>query len=303
VIIPGFTGIHNTVPIRGIPDTALSDAVNVDLTDSGAAVKRFGSVSAMSAPIETVYSMEDGRVFAISDSILCEVTESLELIPIAPSTATSFDDFADILFTNDGVMLNGYDVHRLPDMHSPTAYPVVADGGVTTLPEGVNTDPIERFADGFPQGVTVVSWFEASLYCAQPVDNNTVIWQSKPFHYHLYDYDEAYIQVPGEVVAMERSAEGLCIATTKAIYLYNEALTKLADYGVVRGRPIVRLPSGQLLIYSVRGVCTIPFQNLTEAKVSLPPGRECSTAVVDSGGISRFIALQDGGGTAHNKTF
>lgn len=303
MIIPSFVGIHNTVPIRGIPDTALSDAVNVDITDSGAVVRRLGSVAALPVPVETVYSMENGRVLAVSESVLHEVTESLELIPITPSTATSFDDFGDVLFTNDGVMLNGYDVHRLPDMHSPIAYPVVADGSVTALPEGINNNPVERFADGFPQGVTVVSWFDSSLYCAQLVDNATVIWQSKPFHYHLYDYDDAYIQVPGEVVAMKRSAEGLCIATTSAIYLYNEALTKLADYGVVRGRPIVRLPSGQLLIYTVRGVCTIPFQNLTEAKVSLPPGRECSTAVVDVGGISRFIALHDGGGTAHNKAF
>lgn len=303
MIVPAFKGIHNTVPIRSIPDDALSDAVNVDLTDSGAVVRRAGFTLAQSMAIESWYQMDNGRCFITAGGVLYEIDESLGQREIGGSTATSFDDYGDVLFTNDGLMLNGQVLHDLKTMLQPTTYPVASEGSPTELPMGVNADPLERFADPFPAHVDHVCWYDSSLYCSQQLDNETVIWYSKPHHYHLYDYAANYILVPGQLLAMARTPDMLCLGTSTAIYAYNGALAKVADYGVIPGRPIARRSSGQILIYTERGVCTFPFQNLTEAKVSLPPGRQCATSVIDQGGISRFIAVHDGGGEAHNRAY
>ena len=102
------------------------------------------------------------------------------------------------------------------------------------------------------------------------------------------------------------------IATSEEIYSYTEenGLDKLANYGVIPGRPVVKiqgragteLPNDYLLIHTKRGICSaFPFTPLTEAKVSLPMGTRCSTAIVYNGGTQQYVALHDSGGQAFNK--
>ena len=73
-------------------------------------------------------------------------------------------------------------------------------------------------------------------------------------------------------------------------------------YGVASGKPIKRNRDGQIFIQSLRGVCTMPFKNLTGDKYTAPLGGECSTAMLDSSGTELFLTITDGLGQTQDST-
>jgi hypothetical protein len=348
--ITGFKGIHNTQPPRSIPDDALTDATDIDIDDSGAAIKRGGYSQAKSVTIDDAYTTLDGRTYLVSDSNLYRVDDSLEVIDLGGTTATAFCDYGDTLFTNDGLMVRGDSVTDLtikpgtspdltvvpgnlpagtyqatytvknsaglesvaapiasvtidddesvivtPPVANTVSYLTDADGTVYYTESGYPLDPVLLGADSFPERVEFMEFWDSALWCSRSMENETVIFFSKPFHYHVFDYEANHIIVPGKVLAMAATQEGLVIGTQTGLFLYNDSLIQLARYGVIPGRPIVKLPNGSVLIHTERGVCTVPFQNLTENKVSLPMGSKCSTAVVYQNGMQKYVALHDGG--------
>lgn len=168
---------------------------------------------------------------------------------------------------------------------------------------GNQLPPVCTNSAQFPRNADKIEYFNSRLYLSERLGDYTVIWYSKPYHYHLYNFDRDYIVVPGKVEVIRSTEEALLIGTTKEIYAYTAdgALDKVANYGVIPGRPVVKLPTGGLLIYTQRGVCSaFPFTPVTEPKVSLPMGTSCSTALVYNKGIQRFLSLHDSGTPAFN---
>jgi hypothetical protein len=166
---------------------------------------------------------------------------------------------------------------------------------------------MQKQTDPVPD-VDVINFHAGKLYGAQyfPAHDYTALWCSQPFAFHLFDLHEDHLLVPGRVLMLASTGADLVIGTDREIFAYTGegALVKLAGYGVVPGRPAVTLAEGGALFWTERGVCQYPeFKNLTEQVVSLPPGNSCSVALVERGGLSQFIILNDGLGTAHNANF
>jgi hypothetical protein len=159
----------------------------------------------------------------------------------------------------------------------------------------INANPI-------PDSPDCIEYHESSLYVAKVFGEYTALFYSVPLHPHLFSYDDSYIAVPGRVIAMKSTTQGLVIGTDAAIYVYaEEQLTQLASYGVTAGRPMVKLPDGTLYIHTQRGVCkALPFEELTADVVSLPMGAICTAAYLETNGIKRYVGLHDGAGTAFN---
>ena len=157
--------------------------------------------------------------------------------------------------------------------------------------------------DRFPLKADKIEYYREQLYVSVPFGDYSLIYFSITNHYHLFGYDDKRLIIPGYVEAMKSVDGGLIIATNKEIYLYDGLnLNKLASYGVVSGRPIVKQPDGTVLIYTTRGVCAaLPFTPLTEKQVSLPTGRQCSTAIMYKQGTRQFIAMHDDSGSSFNK--
>jgi len=350
-----------------MPDNALSDAVNVDITDSGSVIVRNGYAHTKTFNVSSVHSTQAGDCFVISDTTsLCRIDNNLNLLYLIDSTATSFCDYGDLFFTNDGIMVKGSDAIDLkllrppfypPDISSganpespPGIYsamqtisdrfgglesgtsPVVSiemdgSGGITgssTYPyptiyysnatgtgyftdEGTQLQPWLIGAEGFPENVSQVEFFDGSLYCS--VDNgegsSALIW-SLPFLYHLFNYSNNFAIIPGSILSMCKVNAGLLIGTDSAIFIFDgQYLTRFVNYGVIQGTSMVKLPDGEALVYTKRGICKTgePFQNMTENTVSLPLGSICHASLVYQNGIKKLIVLNDGDGEAFNKSF
>jgi hypothetical protein len=95
----------------------------------------------------------------------------------------------------------------------------------------------------------------------------------------------------------------LIIGTDKEIKAYNEeGLTPLASYGMPKGHNHQITKKGKLFFQTNLGVCTWPFENLTEDKVALPMGRYCGTGLVNMNGMEKFLTMTDGSGGTDNST-
>lgn len=303
MIINSFKGIHNTTSGRLIGNDSLTDAVDIDIDDSGVLLSRDGYALSKAQAIDDAYSTRDRQAFIVSSGVLYQVDESLNISSISNTSATSFCDFGNILFTNDGLKVESgvaTDLKSFAPIHSGSTitindivYTKGHDSDRTVYYDqfGAAIEPEFIGADGFPDEIEQIEFFNSSLWCSRTLDNQSVIFYSKPFLYHIFDYESNHIVIPGKILALSRSNDGLVIGTEDSIYLYNDTLTKLSDYGVIPGRPIIKLPNGSVLIHSVRGICTIPFANLTELKVDLPMGDKCSTAVIYEHEKFRYIGL------------
>ena len=189
-----------------------------------------------------------------------------------------------------------------PAGSSIRVYASVAGGEILYLiGTYVQIAPINIGINSFPANADQIEWFDSCLYVSVQQADYTVIFPSKPFHYHLFGLD--YIIVPGKVLMMKAANNGLIIGTDNEIYVYAEySLTRVATYGVIPGRSMVKLPDGSVLIHTVRGLCSaLPFTPLTETNVSLPMGTTCSTATIYAGGVQKYVGLHDTGGSAYNK--
>lgn len=360
MIINAFKGIHNTVSSRDIPDDALADAINVDLTDSGAVLKRFGSELSSSIAITSSFSTQNERGFIVSGGVLKEVNADLSLSNLSSSTATEFTEWGNVIFTNDGLRIDGQSVVNLklpnpatqltvtttsgdlPEGKYSFTYtyrsgtlesgsgPIVTidvpeNGGVYVSPPeqisgyeaviymtdcngtvyfdkyGVQLPEVYQLAESFPV-CQKIAFHNNRLYCSEYLaTGQTVIRFSHVYYFHLFDFLVNTIIVPGEVRSMMSTGEYLIIATDSEIYAYNGTLSLLANYGVPEGKSMVKRPDGSIVIYSKRGFCSaMPFQSLTEKRVSLPTGDHCVLAYLNRRGMNQVVALHNGDSTAFN---
>jgi hypothetical protein len=131
--------------------------------------------------------------------------------------------------------------------------------------------------------------------------NISILYGSQPLGYELFDTLKHVNILPGRVHVLHGTQQSLVIGTDSEIYILTaEGLDKVADYGVPKGKSDVEY-EGQVYFWSNRGVCrAAPFENLTEADVSLPPGTEVFGAMMESGGVNKYVAMLNDTGTARN---
>ena len=176
----------------------------------------------------------------------------------------------------------------------------------SATPDSLGTNLSTAFLDPLPLGTDVVQHWRGQMYAAQfmAAENQTVIWASEPLGYHLFNLNSGFFLVPGHVLTLAATEGALIVGTDVGIYAYTgEKLDHLAPYGVVPGWPTAfDEDSNKLMLWTTRGVCrAMPFENLTQEYVSVPPGRQAGATVVRMDGHKKFVANLVAGGTAFNQ--
>ena len=184
----------------------------------------------------------------------------------------------------------GHEVTQIVDDTSLLAYPI---------------EDVLITANPIPYGLGPIAYYDSCLYYSKydQLTHTTLIGWSKPFRWHVCDASTDYFQVPGEVRMLAVAENSLVIGTDRQILAYDgESIQKLAAYGVPKGHVSSYTRDGQLFFQTKRGVCTMPFANLTLDKVALPVEGNCATALIDLSGFERLITLTDGKGRTDNST-
>lgn len=162
----------------------------------------------------------------------------------------------------------------------------------------VNTYPM-------PDDIHALAFHETCLWVGSydQNSNTSIISYSQPYFYHIYDLSKEGFAVIGKVIQMLSVNEGLLIATDTGIWLRDlqDSLIRITDYGVVPGKPIYKDQDGKVIIWTKRGLATFPpYKNTFDKKLSVAPGLNCATAIVDIKGSQYSFVMTDTGGTPYN---
>jgi len=105
-IIQAFKGLNNTADPLRVGLEWLSQADNVNVTDTGAIVKRAGYTRTQTGAFTSAYSTQDhSRLYAVADSTLVAVTSHTTRVAIAPLTSAAPMYWAEVngqVFFNNG---------------------------------------------------------------------------------------------------------------------------------------------------------------------------------------------------------
>lgn len=225
----------------------------------------------------------------------------------------------DVAVTAGGIVLS--DIPTRPGCYTNiyladrgTVFSLAAMLPFTVTAFSLATPPVGRdlttpFVGEPPAGMRQVCYFQGRLYGAEPMPeaNMTAVWFSQPLGYHLFGGDDGYLAVPGEVVQLGATLDdgpgALVICTRDEIFTYDgERLVRVAAYGSPPGLHMSRSPDKKLYFWTTRGLCrAVPFENLTEGRVSVPPGVTAGGAIFHQHGYVRYVATLQGGGAAFNK--
>lgn len=157
--------------------------------------------------------------------------------------------------------------------------------------------------DPLPFDVSYIQVFKGRVYAAQyfATLGQSAVWFSQPLGFHLFRLNTDFFMVQGEVTMLAPTDSALIVGTDDKVLAYDgETITELADYGVVQGKAW-DVDGKRILIWTARGVCSaLPFENLTEQQVSVPPGVRAASCVIHSSGQKRFVSVLQQGGESFN---
>jgi len=157
-----------------------------------------------------------------------------------------------------------------------------------------------------PSNATQLAYSDGRMYVSEysQANNASYLYSSEPFWLGLFDIFKNYTAIPSQIRMLEAYSTGLVIGTDVEIYAYSieYGLTLLASYGVPEGTQASADPQGILYFWTNRGVCRVPdFANLSQERVSVPPGNKCATAFMEQQGYNRFLISTDDSGLENNK--
>lgn len=174
-------------------------------------------------------------------------------------------------------------------------------------PDQLGFDATTNFLDQLQPNVDVFAFFKASCYASEFMQQSdvSVVWVSEPLGYHLFNLNSGFMLFPGRVLMLVATEDALIIGTDRAVFAFDgKTLTRVALYGVVGGQNCVRdtqVKTGRVLFMSTRGLCeALPFNNLTEDRVAIPPASRAGGVFMQQDGHCRFIATLHGVGSAYN---
>ena len=227
-------------------------------------------------------SATDGRESGVSDVVSMELTDvgGFQIVSDSNLYMTQVDGTAFFYIGTGTQLVEDFDFgYRLNDVQ-------------------LNSFPM-------PENAQRIELFQSKLHCSVFDQQSGVsfIFFSKPFHYHLWDIEKDFFVVSGEVRMLKATNDVLVIGSDIEVNAWDgDKLTMLANYGVPRGEPGFVTVSGVAEFWTVRGFCrAMPFENVTQQKVSVAPGTYCAVAHLEQNGFNRFIALTDVGGVSNNQ--
>ena len=300
-----FLGLHNRErPVR-LPDGALTQAINVNVDNNGGIETRRGYVAIPGLTnITAMYSPRNGEaLYVVSNGQLKRVVSLQPLVTDLMVSGISANpvwwaEAGSIVFANGAFrgMLNGSVASPMP---LPTALPSPKDDSEFDGLPG-HSAALGQILAAQPSATDVICYHEGKLFAAEydPSQDATAVWFSKPFNWGSFDLFEDFLMIPGRVLMMA-SARELVIGTDRAIWTYGQAMAQVAEYGVVPCQPVY--VDSVAYFWSAEGLCkATPFENLTGAIYSVPPGDSAALTAVQSQGVDRIMVHVRGGGDAPN---
>jgi len=253
-----------------------------------------GSLAAGSYQVTSTFVNEHGEEGAAPPALVKELPGDSALLIDVP-LKTGYDT---VLYASSN---NGETLYKIARTTQAT---FLFDGPMENLVLPLAREQYQR--SQVPATASKLAYLDGRMYVADysQSQNVTYIFHSEPFWLGLFDLFSKYEAVPGQVNLLEEYSSGLLIGTDSEIYTYSieSGLSLLADYGVPKGTQASTDPNGIVYFWTNRGLCRVPeFTNLTQERVSVPPGSKCTTAFIEQQGYNRVVISTTDSGLTNNK--
>jgi hypothetical protein len=300
-----FLGLRNTDRPASLPVGALVAATNIDIDDQFGIERRSGYTPVAGlTQVTAAYSTKDEKeLYVVDGGILKRV---ITLSPVVTQALAIDVGPAEVWWCDEGgyVFVSGA-INGV--IHADTFTPFVDFGDdidQTLDAEGytLNRDEADIGTLAPPSDTECVAYMDGSVWLSyhDTLSNQSFLFKSKPFFWSRWDLATDYIAIPGHVLMLASHAEGMIIGTDEGIWAHGAGqMQKLAEYGVIR------CPSQEferaVYFWTERGLCrALPFQNMTEENVSVPPGTRAAMTVSREKGRNTALIVTTGGGEADN---
>lgn len=281
----GYTFISNAKVIY--PDNSVHDLNIPDPVQPNTTITT-GNLSAGRYQVAITYMNSNGREGSVSLPFVREVTDDAGIV-VEPEFISGYSCNIYVSAADGDLLYRAINI-------SQGSY-LISD--VSRLSEPIDDKQIGTTQP--PDNIEHLCYFEGKLYVTTSYQGHSFVWFSQDYWWNLFDSQKDYFTLVGKITCLKATIHGLVIGTDHELWLFKEdTLTKLADYGVPEGLAVVTDSVGNVLIWTKRGVCTLPFSNITETKVSLITGSHVSSAIINDAGQKRFIVLSDDQGSAYN---
>lgn len=267
--------------------------LNIPTVTDISVIHKTGNLPLMSFGIMAQYvSIETGLRGALSQYQIIDVAESSSLFIEVPPIDGYFVAIYGFLPNSGAWSLIG----ETANVFLLTDYPAVNEPA----------DDVYLNVMSLPKDIVAMTYHLGRL-CAVTLTNEQIslVQFSIPNFYHLFDIVSEAFEVP-DVITSVASSNGVLILTgMRSIWAFADgSLQRLAPYGTPVGKPMTQLPTGELLIWTYRGVCQYPdFKNLTENDFSVPAGFGCATSLYEHDGSKYLVVATDDAGQAFNASF
>ncbi|MDB5886681.1 MAG: hypothetical protein JWR74_2852 [Polaromonas sp.] len=296
-----FKGLNNVSDKLRLGLAWLTQADNIDISDTGAIKKRAGYTLAFAGATTAAYAtLDEQRCFVVDGGQLKALTGPDAAVLLLSGLASAPMHWTEV---NGQVFFsNGVDSGIIQPDNEVLPWRESALRDIEFL--NAAGEAVGALLDPLPLGVGVIQHWKGRIYCAQyfPEADQSAVWFSQPLGFHLFALDTDFILLPGRVTMLAPHDSALLIGTDRAIHAYTaEGLVQLAPYGVVPGQHWADDDKKRTLFWSQRGLCAgLPFANLTERQVSVAPGLAAAGALVLSKGQKRYLVALQQGGTPFN---
>jgi len=273
-----FLGLHNTEQSVRLPDGALLQADNVQVTKSGLIERRPAETKVVNASsITASYTTDDQSIMFIVDN--------------------------GVMFAFDGNSVTSL----MTGLNDSPIYWCEESSGLVFFIGGGVAGYIENkrnitFLNNINSTIICAAYHAGRLVLAIREEYQTFILMSRPYEYDTFNAEEEGFFIPNRVTGMESISGSLVITTLSDVFaLTNEdALINLAEFGTPLGKVMIK-KEGRLFIWTNEGLCAFPeFTNLTGSTVSVSAGMACANNLFEHNGSDYALILTDGGGFADN---
>ena len=284
-ILTSTTGLNNALdPVRLSVDlktgeTELSQAVNVDIDNSGRISRRRGRVQVSALPARDGFKYGESCLF-VSDTSLMLMRPDKSISTIATGLTSNgrmrYVRIGDRVYFNNG--------HEKGFVRNGIVSPW--EKGTYTVPG----DTHRTFSD--PPNGDAVGFFGGRALVAR----GNVIFASEPSFFGVFDLHTNHRLVSDQVTMLQGTPSGLWVGTLSQVLFFRgttwEQLHREEKYsfGVIQGSDVIcegerlGIQGRQILFTTSKGICAGSedgvFNNITYNKLIFPSGRFASAAVV-----------------------
>lgn len=320
LVLPGFSGLRNTVQPEKLAAAELEIALNVDLDDAGQVSRRAGVTRLATGSWGSAFNLSDGRLLCVHDGAIGVLSSDLSFAALGPTPGdvpVCWVQVGDTVYWSSPEQ-NGKLVG--PEL-TPAAWGSVV-GWLSYAPDSPHIGRVAGRVVAPPPPCTSMCWNSGRIYMAV----GTIVWFTDLFNYDVVDKTASYWPFEGEVAFVASTTTDIYVGTSEGVWYVGGGAAapkrkRIMDGAAVPGSAIT-MPSDLTNPVALRrkpdqeSSIAVAFMtdrgfyvghdggmayNLSEATFAFPRAQSATSGFRQQAGLNQYLVDLKGSGTPQSR--